>query len=182
MSTITPLTLDTAEGTTKDTLNTVKAKLGGKLPNIFGVLANAPAALDGYLALSDILNKGKIPAKYREQLAIAIAARNACEYCLSAHTAIGGTAGLDANTLSLAQSGKSSDPKAQAIIDLGLEINKTHGKAGAAATQKARAAGLTDEEIVEIAAHVAINVLTNSINGLAGTEVDFPKVTLSNAA
>ena len=182
MSTITPLTLDTAEGTTKDTLNSVKAKMGGKLPNLIGVMAIAPAALNAYLGLSETLSKGKIPAKYREQIAIAIAARNGCEYCLSAHTAIGGMAGLDANTLSLAQRGKSSDPKAQSILDLALEINKTHGKGGTSATEKARAAGLSDEEIIEIAAHVAINMLTNTINGLAGTEVDFPKVTLSNAA
>jgi alkylhydroperoxidase family enzyme len=39
-----------------------------------------------------------------------------------------------------------------------------------------RDAGFTEEEIVEIIAHVGMNLFTNYFNHIAGTEVDFPFV------
>jgi uncharacterized peroxidase-related enzyme len=181
MSTINPISIENAQSPVKETLAAVKAKVGS-LPNVFAVMANAPAALNGYLALSEALGKGKLPTNYREMIGIAIASKNASAYCLAAHSLFGKKADMQTNDLTLAQSGKSSDPKAQAVLDLALELNRTHGKGAAAAAAKARTAGLTEEEILEVAANVAVNIMTNSINGLAETEVDFPKVQLSNAA
>ncbi len=39
-----------------------------------------------------------------------------------------------------------------------------------------RAAGLTDAEITEVIANVALNVFTNYFNLVAKTELDFPQV------
>lgn len=179
--TIQPLTLDTATGAVRDTLQAVKNKLG-MVPNLFGVMANAPAVLNSYLQVSKNLKGGHIPAATAEQIAIAIAHKNGCEYCLSAHTAPGKMAGVDPNDLISAQAGKSGDPKTQAAINLALEINAAHGENSAAAVARALDAGLTEQEVLEVAGHVALNILTNSINGLAETVIDFPKVGLNRHA
>ena len=42
-------------------------------------------------------------------------------------------------------------------------------------------AGITDGEVIEVTANVALNILTNYVNHVAETVVDFPPVT-ANAA
>jgi AhpD family alkylhydroperoxidase len=120
--------------------------------------------------------------KVGEQVAVAIAQSNGCQYCLSAHTAIGGMHGVTAANLASARHGHSDDPKAQAAITLALEIVRTKGRVSDATLANARTAGLTDGEIVEVVGHVALNIFTNYLNNLADTDVDFPVVALEQAA
>lgn len=179
--TIQPLSLDSTTGELKDTLSAIKIKLG-MIPNMFAVMAKAPAVLNSYLQVSENLKGGKISAALGEQIAIALANKNACEYCLSAHSTIGKMVGVAPNELAAAQSGKARDPKNQAAIDFALAINANHGDGAAMATKQALAKGLSEQEVLEIAAHVALNILTNSVNGLSETTVDFPKVSLNKLA
>src|SRR5262245_25294309 len=78
---------ETATGRARELLGIVKGKLG-LVPNMTRAMANAPAVLDGYLQLSGALAKGTLPAKVREQIALAVAQANGCDYCLAAHTAV----------------------------------------------------------------------------------------------
>lgn len=148
----------------------------GKVPNLFRVMAQAPAVLDVYWSGRGALAQGVLPPAIQEQIAIAVAAANGCDYCLAAHTGAGRAAKLSAADLAAAQRGDASDPKAAAILALALEINAAHGRAGEETVERARANGLGDAEILETVAHVAISVLTNSINNVVGTTLDFPHV------
>ena len=65
----------------------------GATPAMFQATANSSAALRSMWGAFGALAGGKLPAKLKEQLAVAIADRNACEYCLAAHTALGSKAG-----------------------------------------------------------------------------------------
>jgi len=157
-------------------------KLFGSTPNMFATAAQSPAtlaALNGFFAS---LGKASLSGKIGEQVAIAIAQSNGCEYCLSAHTAIGGMHGVSAANLASARTGHSDDPKAQAAITLALDIVQTKGRVSDAALSTARLAGLADGEIVEVVGHVALNIFTNYLNNLAGTDVDFPVVAIERAA
>src|SRR5664279_2535953 len=84
---ITQLDPALAVGKTKQLFDAVQGKLG-LVPNLVRVLGTAPAALDGYLALSGALAGGTLSAKLREQIALTVAETNLCGYCLSAHTFI----------------------------------------------------------------------------------------------
>jgi AhpD family alkylhydroperoxidase len=64
------------------------------VPNMTRAMANSPAVLDGYLQLSGALTKGKLPAKTREEIALAVSQANSCDYCLAAHSTIGKMVGL----------------------------------------------------------------------------------------
>ena len=157
-------------------LNGVKAQLGS-VPNLFRVLANSPAALGGYLGLNGALAKGALDPRTRERIALAVAEVNGCGYCLAAHTYLGtNLAKLDAAEIAANRAGRSNDAKADAAVRFAVALTQSRGHVGDAALATIRAAGWSDAEILEITVHVALNTLTNYVNEVAGTEVDFPAV------
>jgi len=165
--------LDPAAGQAADLLAAVAAKLGAT-PNLFKVAAHAPAALEGLVALNGALGAGALPARTRESLAIAIAEVNGCDYCLSAHALIGKGAGLSETDIGLARSGRAADGKAEAALAFARTVVARRGKVSDADLAAARIAGLSDGALVEVVAHVALNIFTNYLNNVAETEIDFP--------
>jgi uncharacterized peroxidase-related enzyme len=145
-------------------------------------VANSPAALQSMWGAFGALGAGVIPAKLGEQIAVAVADRNACEYCLAAHTALGRKAGASAEEMSAAQGGDAADPKTAAALRFALQLVEARGQVGDADVQAVRAAGYSDQEIVEILAHVALNLYTNYVNVAFAVPVDFPAVKLRRAA
>jgi len=166
----------TATGKTKELLDGVQATLG-LVPNLFRVLGNSPAALQGYLNFSGALAGGVLSAKIREQIALAVAEINDCSYCQSAHAYIGGKVGLSDEEIADARNVTASDPRTEAILNLTRSVVVERGELSDVEFKAARAARLTDAEIVETVANVALNILTNYVNHVAQTVVDFPEVT-----
>lgn len=181
MSRIVPIDPVTATGDAATHLATTKKMFGGT-PNLFTTAAQAPVALKAMNDLFATLGKSSLGAKQGELLAIAVAQSNGCAYCLSAHTAIGGMHGLDAGALAAAKGASSADPKTTALLRLAVAINEARGHLTDAQLAEARLAGITDQEVVEVVAHVALNVFTNYLNSVAGTAIDFPVVSLASAA
>ena len=171
-----PASIDASPAASKPLLEAVNAQLGS-VPNLFRLVGNSPAALEGYLGLSGALAKGVVGAKTRERIALAVAEHNGCDYCLSAHTYLGKhLAKLDAGELDAARRARSADPKADAALRFAKAVLDARGHVSGAALEAARAAGHSDAELVEIVLHVALNTLTNYVNSVAATEVDFPLV------
>lgn len=166
---------------TKDLLTTVKKQMGG-VPNILATMAQSPAALGGYLGLAGALTGGKLPAKLGEQLALTVAGANRCDYCASVHTALGAKAGLDDEELRKNLRGDSADSRTASALRFAGRIIETRGHVSDADLDDVRQAGFSDEEIVEIVAHTAMNIFTNYFNHVAGTEIDFPVVNTATAA
>ena len=181
MPRIQPLDSATATGDAAEQLAATK-KLFGSTPNMFATAAQSPATLAAMNGFFAALGKAPLGGKVGEQVAIAVAQSNGCEYCLSAHTAIGGMHKVSAANLASARHGHSDDPKAQAAITLALEIVRTKGRVSDATLSEARLAGLQDSDVVEVVGHVALNIFTNYLNNLAGTVVDFPVVAIEQAA
>lgn len=175
MNRITQLDPTQATGKAKDLFTGVQAKLG-LVPNLFRVFGNSPSALEGYLSFSAALASGVLNAKVREQIALTVGQINNCEYCLSAHTYIGGLVGLNEQEIADARSVSATHQHVAAILNLARSIVLQRGMINDAEFKSARAAGLTDAEIVETIANVALNILTNYTNHLAQTVVDFPAV------
>lgn len=123
-----------------------------------------------------------LPAALAEQIAVAVAERNACDYCLAAHTALGRKAGVSAEAMAAAQLGQSADPRTAAALRFALALVERRGQVGESDVLGLRDAGYSDEEIVEILAHVALNLFTNYVNIALAVPVDFPAVKLRRAA
>lgn len=150
----------------------------GATPNMFKAVANSPAALKSMWGSFGALGGGTLGARLGEQIAIAIANRNRCEYCLAAHTVLGKNAGVGAAELAAAQIGHSDDPKTAAALHFALKVVSERAQVSAGDIATLREVGFTDEHIVEIMAHVALNLFTNYVNVAFDVPVDFPKVAL----
>lgn len=150
----------------------------GATPNMFKAVANSPAALQSMWAAFGALGQGTLGAKLGEQIAVAIANRNRCEYCLAAHTVLGQNAGASAAEMAAAQVGQSSDPKTAAALAFALKVVEQRAQVSEADVANLQEVGFRDEQVVEILAHVALNLFTNYINVALDIPVDFPKVAL----
>ncbi len=150
----------------------------GATPNMFKAVANSPAALQSMWAAFGALGKGTLGARLGEQIAVAIANRNRCEYCLAAHTVLGQNAGASSAEMSAAQSGQSGDARTAAALAFALKVVEQRAQITDGDVASLREAGFGDEQIVEILAHVALNLFTNYINVALEVPVDFPRVAL----
>jgi uncharacterized peroxidase-related enzyme len=175
MSRIPAIDPASAEGQAASLLQDVRRSMGA-VPNVFRVTANAPAALQGLVGLHGALRGGALSARLREQISIAIAQRNGCDYCLSAHSFLGRQAGLSIADIAQALEASAADPHEAAILALADTVMAHRGLVSGADVATARLAGVTDAEIIETIAHVALNFLTNALNIVADTEIDFPVV------
>lgn len=176
MTRLIALPTDTATGKTKELFTAIEGKLG-MVPNMMRTMGSSPAFLEGYLNLSGALSHGTLGAKTGELIALAVAEANACSYCLSAHTYIGGNLlKITEDAMISARSGRSDDPKIDAILGFAISVVTKRGIVDDADVAAVKAAGVTDGQIGEIIGHVALNILTNYLNNTANTEVDFPVV------
>jgi len=170
-----------ADDQSKSLLDAVKKKLG-MVPNFMKTLAHAPSALAAYFAFSTAVAEGKLPFALRERIALATAQANGCDYCASAHQALGKTAGLSAEEIARSFDGDSLDPKAKAALVFADAVRSERGQVGDSTLAAIRAAGFSDGEIVEIVANVALNIFTNYFNNVARPDIDFPRVSTSRLA
>jgi uncharacterized peroxidase-related enzyme len=173
----TPASIEASPVAAQPLLQAVKKQLG-VVPNLFRLVGNSPAALEGYLGLNGALAKGTLEAPTRERIALAVAEINGCNYCLSAHSYLGkNLAKLSDAEIAANRDGGSTDPKADAAVRFAVKLVNTRGHVSDADIQAVKEGGYTDAQIIEIVLHVALNTLTNYVNEVAKTEIDFPVVT-----
>ena len=166
-----------AQGEAHTVLSQIQQAFGAT-PNMFKAVAHSASALKAMWGYFAALSGGTLDPRLGEQIAVAVADRNRCEYCLAAHTALGRKAGASVEEMAAAQAGESSDLRTQAALRFALKLVEQRGQVGDADVQALRTAGYSDGQIVEILAHVALNLFTNYVNVALDVPVDFPAVKL----
>ncbi|MBI3368490.1 MAG: carboxymuconolactone decarboxylase family protein [Burkholderiales bacterium] len=177
MSRITLVDHRNANAMQKSLLDAIRAQ-EGRLPNYLKVLANSPVALQAFLGLRRVAEDGSLSPQTRERIALALAQYHGCEYSLAIHTALGRAAGLTGNEMAANRAGSSEDAKAAVAVELALSLSAHRGAISNAELFKAREAGLSEADIVEIITHVGMNLITAMIGKASQAEIDFPKVDL----
>jgi len=181
MSRINTVNKETANEEQQVLFDAIQAKLS-MVPNFLKILANSPAALRAFLGLHGIAGEGNLNPQTRERIALAIAQQNSCEYCVSAHTAIGRKSGLNNAEIEANRLGTSQDAKAIVAVKFAKSLLEHMGEVTTAEIAEVRQAGYGDAEIVEIITHVAMNIFTNIIGKASQVDIDFPKVELTLVA
>lgn len=181
MSRINIVKSETANADQKALLEAIKGQMG-MVPNFLAIMAHSPDALKAFLGLHEIAGSGALDAQTRERIALAVAEGNACEYCVSAHTAIGRKAGLTGDEMDANRAGTSQDARAAAAVAFAQALNSNLGDVTQSEFDTVRSAGYSDAEIIEIITHVGMNILTNLIGKASQVDIDFPKVALREAA
>lgn len=170
----------TATGDAKVLLDAVQSKIG-MTPNVLRTLANAPPALKAYLDVGEALSEGSLDAKTREAIALTVAGVNSCDYCASAHTALSKMLKVDEIEIAAHLTGRSNNPALDAILMFARQVVDKRGMVSDGDLAALRSAGHDDEIVVEIIANVTANILTNYVNHVADTDIDFPKVDVIQA-
>lgn len=173
MSYIPALSRDAVAPAVASRLDAVQKKLG-VLPNMFRTFAHTPVALNAYLQLSEVASSGRLDARQREQIALAVGESNACGYCVAAHGTIGAKVGLSATQIANARDAKGDDASDTALLVLARRIVETRGHVPTAELDAFKSAGHDDAAILEVLVNVVLNIYTNYTNHLARTEIDFP--------
>ncbi len=123
----TPATINDAPEASRPVLEAIQKQIGS-VPNIFRLVSNSPAALNGLTALQGALGKGKLGPATRERIALTMAEANGCDYCLSAHTYTGTKfAKLDESEIEANRRGTSNDPKAAAAVEFARALVDARG-------------------------------------------------------
>lgn len=181
MSRLTVIEREQANIEQQNLFDAIESQLG-MIPNFLKVFANSPAALKAFLGLHGIAGEGSLDAPTRERIALAIAQQNACQYCVSAHTAIGKQTGLNGAEIEANRAGSSHDAKAAVAVKFAQTLAEHNGDVTAEEIEAVRKAGYSDADIVEIITHVGMNVLTNILGKASQVEIDFPQVDLAIAS
>jgi len=163
---IPPLDPQSTVGPAREIFDKLQAKVGA-VPNLYRALA-------AYVSLNEALAKAKLEPELREKIALAVAQRNGCGYCVSAHSFLAKRSGIGPAAIAEARAGGAAEPHEAAALALALRLVEGHGWLSDAELSQARAAGLTDGELVEIVALVAANTFSNYLNLVARTPIDFP--------
>lgn len=181
MSRLTIPTRDAVPAASSPLIDAVEKSLG-IVPNMFRLVGQSPAALEGLLGINGALGR-TLDAATRERIALAVAQINGCDYCLSAHTYLGlNLAKLDAAEIDRNRLGGSSDPRANAAVAFAAKVATERGRVSDADIAAVKLAGFTEAQIIEIVGLVAVNFYTNFINNVAETDIDFPLVRAAQAA
>ena len=143
-------------------------------PNFLRILARSPAAMGAYTAAEQALADGQLTPGQREQIALAVAEINNCNYCLVAHTLTSRDAGLSDEDIRLARTATAHDPKTAAMLRFTQAVVLQRGDVRDVELETVRGAGVSDFEVIEIIANIALNIFTNYLNIVSNTEVDFP--------
>jgi uncharacterized peroxidase-related enzyme len=149
----------------------------GSVPNLFRLLATQPGRTGGHLR--QVRRRSRVRSmQTRERIALAVAAVNGCDYCMSAHTYLATQiwrSSARMRSRATAQGG-STDPNVDAAIRFAAKVARERGHVSDADIAGVRLAGYSDAQIVEIVAQAAENVFTNFLNEVAKTDIDFPVV------
>ena len=145
----------------------------GMVPNLYATLALSEQALGNYLALQNA--KSSITGKAREVINLVVSQVNQCEYCLAAHTAIGGMVGFAPEQIIEIRRGTADfDAKLDALARLVKNIAVERGHADPARVQAFFDAGWTRENLVDAIVVIGDKTVTNYLHGATKVPVDFP--------
>lgn len=175
MQRISAIPLNTTDQAVRPLFDAIRQKIGG-VPNLLRTMAQSPAALEAYLGFSGALANGRLSATDRELVALAAASENSCDYCASAHTALGKMAGLHQAVMQQIVAGGELDGRNGALVKLVRKIIIQQGVLSDTDLEDFLGAGFDHSQLVEVIAVTALNIFTNYFNHIAATEIDFPVV------
>jgi len=173
MSRISILNTETAAPEAKERVAAAE-KNNGFLPNLIGVLANAPTALETYQVVGAINGRSGLNAAEREVVQITAATRNGCGFCVAGHTALTRKKQLLPDELieALRNTQALSDPKLNILARFTLSVMEHKGGVPDADFEAFLAVGYTQANALEVVLGVSLATLCNYANNLARTPIN----------
>jgi uncharacterized peroxidase-related enzyme len=177
MSRIHTPAVDSATGASAEVYAQIR-KAVGSIPNTFAAIgAHGPDALKAMLAADAVLAAGSLSKPDQETVKLLVSSVVGCDYCVAAHSLLGKMAGLPQDVLRQVRGGSATgDAKRDALIRFVKLLASTSGTIDEREFAAIRAAGYTDQQLVEISLAITVTTFTNVFNRINDTAVDFPAV------
>ncbi|WP_182835541.1 carboxymuconolactone decarboxylase family protein [Flagellimonas lutimaris] len=163
-----------ASESTQELYGAIKSQMG-KVPNVYQVYGHSSAALKANLQLGETLSGGELSKKEIEIVSLVVSQGNGCEYCLAAHSMLGGMNGMSDDEMIGVRKGIHINEKEQALISFAKAVYENKGRISQEVLSNFLATGYTNGAAVEVIGQIALNTFNNYTNNLAGTPVDFPE-------
>lgn len=174
MPRIAPLQIATAPEKARLLFEGLKKQLGS-VPNLYATIGRSPEALQAVLGATEALASGSLSGREVEMVNLFTSELNGCGYCVSAHGTLGKLAGMSPDDIEAARTGRGTNAREQAILALIRRVVRTGGAGAGTDLARAREAGLSDAEVMEVLAHMALKTFTNAVSLIAQVDIDFPK-------
>jgi len=143
------------------------------VPNLLGTMAEAPALLEGYMALSDIFGKTALSETERQIILMTNNRLNGCLYCMAAHTSISQMAGVKADVIEALRNNTAiNNPKLEALRIFSAVINESRGWPSEEQVAAFIAAGYTQQSVLEVILGTSLKTMSNYTNHIAQTKLD----------
>jgi uncharacterized peroxidase-related enzyme len=151
-------------------------KAAGKVPNLYATVGTlSPDSLGLVLATEGVLGKSSLSKVDIEAIKLTVSEVSGCDYCLAAHTIMGKMAGLQPDVMLNVRAGAvTGDAKRDALVHFVRTLVKTSGTTPASEVEAVRAAGYTEQQLIEIALAITSITFTNLVNRINDTTLDFP--------
>lgn len=145
----------------------------GMIPNLEGVMAEAPSLLASYVSMWDAFEKTSLSPAERQIVYQAANFENTCNYCVPWHTLLSRNAGMSESDIEALRDGLPlGDVKHEALRLFTKEVVIQRGKIHRAALAAFFAAGYTQQTALEVIMGIAIKTMSNYTNSIAGTPLD----------
>ncbi len=145
----------------------------GFVPNLIGMLADAPAAVAGYLGIGEQFDKCSFTPAERHVVLLAVSYENACDYCMAAHTVVAGMSKVPAAAIeALRSGGPLPDARLEALAQFTRAVVRERGRVSERDLAAFLAAGFTQSQVLEVVLGVAMKTLSNYANHIARTPLD----------
>jgi uncharacterized peroxidase-related enzyme len=177
-------TIESAPAAAKEILTGAKKGLGF-VPNLFAVMAEAPALLKAYTALSGIFDETSLSATERQIVLLTASYENDCGYCVAAHSVISGMQKVPADVVQAIRAGQPiADKKLEGLRRFAATVVKSRGWPSDADTAAFLSAGYGSQQVLEVVLGVGMKTLSNYANHIAKIPLDqaFASAAWSKAA
>lgn len=165
-------TPETAPAASARQLEQIRKSLGF-IPNLAAILADAPAALEGYFSLGAIFEKTSLSPTERQVVLLAVSRANHCEYCMAAHTVIAKMQSVPGAVVEAIRNGNPiADPKLEALRRFSTAVVRKRGVLDADELESFFNAGYSRANILEVIVGVAMKTISNYTNHIASTPLD----------
>jgi uncharacterized peroxidase-related enzyme len=145
----------------------------GFIPNILGILAEAPAALEAYVTLTELVQETSFSPLEQQAILAAVSSQNGCDYCTAAHAALLAQLGAKAELIDAIRSGHpTNDRRLDTLVELTRTIVSQRGWVSDAEVERFLAAGFTRKQVLELLVGVVLKTLSNYANHMAHTPLD----------
>jgi 4-carboxymuconolactone decarboxylase len=163
--------LDSLPADIQQRLQEVQDK-AGFIPNVMRVLARRPAEFWAFMTYHDVLmeSPGNLSKAEREMIVVATSGANHCLYCVVAHGAIlriRSKNPLLADQVATNYRQASLTKRQQALLDYAMKVSQQSYAVGQADREAAKQAGLSDEDLWDIANIAAFFAMSNRLASAA---------------